>query len=90
MLRFALFVILTIVCFDARARQHAGLSDTTTLMAVAPQHVRAEFMLEERSRNANGVSGDPSGASIELGEIGMNFLVDAATTQIKEMLGKQD
>lgn len=69
---------------------HAGLSDTTTLMAVAPQHVRAEFMLEERSKNANGVSGDPSGASVELGEIGMSFLVGAAMTQIKEMLARQD
>lgn len=65
---------------------HAGLSDTTTLMAVAPQHVRADFMLEERSKNANGVSGDPSGASVELGNIGMDFLVDAAMTQIRGML----
>jgi creatinine amidohydrolase len=92
MLRFALFVIFTVVCFDARAHTpegsieppsshmkyagsismpediykgileytarsrkvhevigtHAGLSDTTTLMAVAPQHVRAEFMLAKQ------------------------------------------
>jgi len=67
---------------------HAGLSDTTTLMAVAPQHVRTEFMLEERSKNANGVSGDPSGSSIDLGEIGMTFLVDAAMIQIEELLAR--
>jgi hypothetical protein len=119
MLRFALFVILAIVCFDARAQTpdtvfleeltwievrdaiaagteqngphialgkhknrmnagsismpesiykgileytarslkvhevigtHAGLSDTTTLMAVAPQHVPAEFMLAKQDQ----------------------------------------
>ena len=65
---------------------HAGLSDTTTLMAVAPQHVRPERFEPGEGFEIDGVNGDPSKASIELGNIGMDFLVEAAMTQIHEMM----
>ena len=65
---------------------HAGLSDTTSLMAVAPQHVRADRMSVGTGMNGNGVTGDPTGSTIELGEVGMDFLVSAAMQQIRELM----
>lgn len=73
---------------DAVIGTHAGLSDTTTLLAVAPQHVRAELFTEDFDWDIDGVSGDPSGATVELGKIGMDFLVGAAMTQIRELLAE--
>lgn len=67
---------------------HAGLSDTTTLLAVAPQHVRVDLLRAGRNWKTDGVNGDPSGATIELGNVGMDFLVDAAMTQINELLAE--
>jgi creatinine amidohydrolase/Fe(II)-dependent formamide hydrolase-like protein len=69
---------------------HAGLSDTTTLMAVAPQHVRTELLTETVSWDIDGVSGDPSGSTIELGNIGMDFLVEAAMIQVRELLAEAE
>ena len=65
---------------------HAGLSDTTTLMAVAPQHVRVDLMKAGQGFDVDGVTGDPSASSIELGNIGMEFLVNDAMKQINELL----
>ncbi len=40
-------------------------------------------------RDGDGVTDDPTGATVELGEVGMDFLVDAAMTQIKELMADQ-
>ena len=66
--------------------RHAGLSDTASLMAVAPQHVRVDKMIDGQAKDVDGVSGDPSKASIELGNVGMDFLVDAALRQLEQMM----
>lgn len=69
---------------------HAGLSDTASLMAVAPQHIRMDLMTNGSSKNLNGVNGDPEKATAELGEVGMDFLVAAAMAQIRQLTARED
>jgi creatinine amidohydrolase len=64
--------------------QHAGIADTSELMAVHPQGVDlgrfadAPFTLE-----SNGVSGDPMRASAERGRALIDIKIQAAVRQIK-------
>lgn len=64
--------------------QHAGITDTSELMAVHPQGVDlgrfadAPFTLE-----SNGVSGDPMRASAERGRALIDIKIQAAVRQIK-------
>jgi creatinine amidohydrolase len=66
--------------------QHAGITDTSELMAVHPQGVDldrfadAPFTLE-----SNGVSGDPMRASAERGRALIDIKVQAAVRQIKAL-----
>jgi creatinine amidohydrolase len=66
--------------------QHAGITDTSELMAVHPQGVDlgrfadAPFTLE-----SNGVSGDPLRASAERGRALIDIKVQAAVRQIKAL-----
>jgi creatinine amidohydrolase len=68
--------------------QHAGIADTSELMAVHPQGVDlgrfagAPFTLER-----NGVSGDPMKASAERGRALLDIKVAAAVRQIKALAG---
>jgi creatinine amidohydrolase len=66
--------------------QHAGISDTSELMAVHPTGVDlgrfadAPFTLE-----SNGVSGDPMRASVERGRALIDIKVEAAVRQIRAL-----
>jgi creatinine amidohydrolase len=68
--------------------QHAGIADTSELMAVDPAGVDlqrfadAPFTLE-----SNGVSGDPMRASAERGRALMDIKVEAAVRQIRASAG---
>jgi creatinine amidohydrolase len=68
--------------------QHAGIADTSELMAVDPGGVElsrfadAPFTLE-----ANGVSGDPTRASAERGRALIDIKVEAAVRQIRALAG---
>jgi creatinine amidohydrolase len=68
--------------------QHAGIADTSELMAVHPQGVDlgrfagAPFTLER-----NGVSGDPMKASADRGRALIDIKVAAAVRQIKALAG---
>lgn len=68
--------------------QHAGIADTSELMAVDPSAVDltrfadAPFTLE-----ANGVSGDPLRATAERGRALMGIKIDAAVRQIRAQAG---
>jgi creatinine amidohydrolase len=65
---------------------HAGLADTSLLLAVAPEHVRSERLAAGRGIDIDGVQGDPTGASIELGQFGMDVAHEAAMSQIRQLL----
>lgn len=73
---------------DVQIGRHAGLSDTATLMYVAPEHVRTELMVPGQGMGVNGVDGDPSSATAELGKIGFDMSVQVALDQIRELMGR--
>ena len=67
---------------------HAGLRDTALLLAVAPGHVRTDRMSVGRGIDVDGVSGDPTRATVEIGKIGMDLSFDAAMKQISELMAE--
>jgi len=65
---------------------HAGLTDTALLLAVAPQHVRTDSMDVGKGRDVDGVTGDPRGATADMGRVGMDMQVEAALAQIRSLM----
>ena len=68
---------------------HAGLRDTSLLLAIAPEHVRTNSMSPGRGPDVDGVSGDPTIATAEYGQIGFDLIFKAALNQIKELMQKE-
>ena len=64
---------------------HAGISDTSQLLHVAPQHIRRDQLAPLGGGEGSGVSGDPTKASAEYGRMGVQFKVQAALRQIREL-----
>ena len=64
---------------------HAGISDTSQLLHVAPQHIRQDRLAPLGGGEGMGVSGDPTKASAEYGRMGVQFKVQAALRQIREL-----
>lgn len=65
---------------------HAGLGDTSELMAVNPEQVFLSRLAETRWRlERNGASGDPSRASPERGRSLLAIKVDGAVRQIRAL-----
>ena len=67
---------------------HAGISDTSQLLYVAPQHIRTDKLAPLGGGEGMGVSGDPTLASAEKGRQGIQMKVDAALGQIRELMGR--
>jgi len=62
---------------------HAGLADTAMAMAVDKTLVRTDQLAQAHAQApANGVTGDPRRASAELGQSGLQHIVDASVTAI--------
>lgn len=68
---------------DETIGRHAGITDTSLLLYVAPQHIRQDKLAPGGGFEGSGVSGDPTRASAEYGEMGMQLRVDAAVRQIR-------
>jgi creatinine amidohydrolase/Fe(II)-dependent formamide hydrolase-like protein len=72
---------------------HAGTDDTSELMALDAQHrwIRAEKLApsvgSETART--GVDGDPSKASVALGDIFLQYKIDDGVAQIRRLLATQ-
>ncbi|HEY1953818.1 MAG TPA: creatininase family protein [Gemmatimonadaceae bacterium] len=70
---------------------HAGLDDTSELMALDAQHrwIRADKIAASTgARTAvTGVDGDPTKASPKLGDIFLQFKIDDAVAQIRKLTG---
>jgi creatinine amidohydrolase/Fe(II)-dependent formamide hydrolase-like protein len=65
---------------------HAGISDTSQLLYVAPQHIRGDRLAPLGGGEGSGVSGDPTRASFERGRVGIEFKVEAALRQIRALM----
>ena len=65
--------------------RHAGIRDSSELMAVYPDGIRRDRLQRDggRASEATGVSGDPTRASAERGEALLNLKVEAAVRQIR-------
>ncbi len=70
---------------------HAGTDDTSELMALDAQHrwIRADKLApSEGAQTARtGVDGDPTKASAALGNIFLQYKIDDAVAQIRQLLG---
>lgn len=66
---------------------HAGMTDTSLLMSINPEHIRMDARAPGGGYEGSGVSGDPTKASVEYGEKGMELRVAAAVAQIRELIG---
>ena len=66
---------------------HAGISDTSILLYVEPRHIRQDKLAPGGGFDGSGVSGNPTRASAEYGEVGMRMRVDAAVRQIQAARG---
>jgi creatinine amidohydrolase len=75
---------------DAAIGTHAGIRDTSELMAVYPAGVRPDRIRSgvEGSMAGSGVSGDPTRASAERGERMLALKVEAAVRQIRAARGE--
>jgi creatinine amidohydrolase len=63
---------------------HAGLADTSLTLAVAPDLVRTDRL----KPGGEGVNGDPSRASAELGNLGVDAIVSHTVAVIKEAIAR--
>jgi len=65
--------------------RHAGIRDSSELMAVHPDGIRWDRLQRDggRASEATGVSGDPTRASAERGEALLQLKVEAAVRQIR-------
>jgi creatinine amidohydrolase len=76
---------------DNEIGTHAGLADTSLLLAVAPQMVRSDSLRNApKPGAADGVyGGDPRHSSVELGKLGTNAIVSRTIESIrKETAGR--
>ena len=68
----------------AQIGTHAGVADTSLLMAVAPQMVKPDLFAAAASQGkTGGTGGDPRAASAELGQIGVDAIVKQTVDAIR-------
>ena len=70
---------------DETVGGHAGISDTSQLLAVAPEHIRRDQLAPAGGFDGSGVSGDPARATAEYGRKGMELKVEAAVRRIRSL-----
>lgn len=74
---------------SAEIGTHAGLADTSLSLALDPDQVRASLLPQGgRWTPRDGVHGDPTRASAELGRIGVRLIVDASVAAIRRQLAQ--
>jgi creatinine amidohydrolase/Fe(II)-dependent formamide hydrolase-like protein len=64
---------------------HAGLADTSLLLAVYPEGVRTNRLAPGRAGDGSGVTGDPRRASAAYGNKGMDMAIESAVRQIRDL-----
>lgn len=65
---------------------HAGISDTSQLMALNPAWIRKDKLAPGGDSKRSGVSGNPARASAAYGKKGLEFKIDAAVAQIHKLI----
>lgn len=66
---------------------HAGLADTALTLALEPSLVRTELLgRAPKPGERDGVQGDPRRATAELGQVGVELIVDTTVSVIRQRL----
>ena len=67
---------------------HAGLADTSLMLAVDPRFVRTDRLQSgAEHQGSTGVSGDPRRSSAELGQLGVDLIVARTVDAIRKVIG---
>jgi creatinine amidohydrolase len=66
--------------------QHAGLADTSLTLAIAPRMVRTTSRVDPAPGEPNGIEGDSTRASAELGQLGVDLIVTKSVTAIRKSI----
>jgi creatinine amidohydrolase/Fe(II)-dependent formamide hydrolase-like protein len=75
---------------DAEIGTHAGLADTSLMLAIDKSLVRADLLAQgAKTSPADGVYGDPRKSSAELGQIGVQIIVDKSVRVIQEAIQRR-
>ena len=74
---------------DAQIGVHAGLADTSLMLAVDPSLVREDKLAAPTKGPADGVRGDPSHASAELGRLGADLVVERTVEAIRKATARR-
>ncbi len=70
---------------DEEIGTHAGLADTSLMLAVDPRLVRSDRLTSgAKLRPADGVYGDPRRSSAELGQLGVDVIVTQTVAAIRK------
>ena len=65
---------------------HAGIIDTSQLMAVNPNGIRNDKLAAGGDRNVTGATGNPARASVAYGKKGLEMKIEAAVAQIRKLI----
>ena len=65
---------------------HAGITDTSQLLAIAPQHIRKDKLADRGGFEGSGVSGNPTRASVAYGKKGLELKVERTVSRVKAMM----
>jgi len=69
---------------------HAGLADTSLMLAVDPRMVRSgRLRPASGTQEASGVSGDPTRASAELGQLGVEMIVTRTADAVRKSIARR-
>jgi creatinine amidohydrolase/Fe(II)-dependent formamide hydrolase-like protein len=68
---------------DEEVGTHAGLADTSLMLATDPRLVRAD-----RLRSGEGVNGDPSRSNAELGQLGVDLIVTRTVDAVRKAVAR--
>jgi creatinine amidohydrolase/Fe(II)-dependent formamide hydrolase-like protein len=67
---------------DAQIGEHAGVADTSLMMAIDPAYVRADRLAGHGA--ADGTQGDPAASSAALGQLGVDLIVSQTVAAIRK------
>ena len=66
--------------------RHAGIVDTSQLMAVNLNGIRSDKLVAGGDRKVTGASGNPARATVAYGKKGLEMKIDAAVAQIRKSI----
>jgi creatinine amidohydrolase/Fe(II)-dependent formamide hydrolase-like protein len=74
---------------EAEVGSHAGMTDTSQLMAIDPSLIRMDKRAPRGGGENSGVTGDPTKATAELGRAQLKIKIDNAVAQIQASLAEK-